>query len=73
MSRWHIVIEDDKGNIVGQFEVGSEKRRDQIHDGLPDDLAIHNERRTPDDANLGNSLQALSDNVVEWDERLIDL
>ena len=70
MSRWHIVIEDDENNIVGQFVVGSETTRSYIKDSIPSDLSIKNERRIPDDADLGNSLQALSDNVVEWDERL---
>ena len=73
MTRWHIVIEDSDDNIVGQFDTGSENRRQHIRDNLPSDLSIRNERQIPDEANLGNSLQALSDNVVEWDERLEQL
>ena len=73
MSKWHVIIEDGDNNIVGLFDIGSEARRGHILDNLPDDLSVRNEQRIPDDANLDDSLQTLSDNVVEWDERLIDL
>ena len=73
MSCWHIVIEDDEESIVGQFNVGSESRREYIYNNLPSDLSIRNERRIPDGADLGNSLSALSDNVVDWDDRLEQL
>ena len=73
MTRWHIVIEDDDNNIVGQFDVKSDSRRENIKDNIPSDLSIRNERRIDDEANLRESLETLSDNVVHWDERLIDL
>ena len=73
MTRFHIVIEDDEETIVGQFDVGSESRREYIYNNLPSDLSIRNERRIPDEADLGNSLSALSDNVVDWDDRLEQL
>ena len=73
MTRWHIVIEDDDNNIVGQFDVKSDSRRENIKDNIPSDLSIRNERRIDDEANLRESLETLSDNVVHWDERLIDM
>ena len=73
MSRWHLRIEDGDNNIVGLFDVGSDQRRDYIKDNLPDDLSISNEKFIEDEADLDNSLQALSDNVVDWDDRLFEL
>ena len=73
MSRWHIIIENDDENIVGQFDVGSDTRREDILDNLPSDLSVRNDRHIPEEADLGDSLQALSDNVVNWDDRLEEL
>ena len=75
MDRWHIVVENEDNDIVGQFDTGRESTRDRIHSeiGSHRDLSIRHERRAPNDANLGQSLSKLSDNVVEWDDRLRDL
>ena len=67
MSRWYLIIEDDDNKVVGQFDVGSQTRREYIKANLPDDLSIRN------DGDLSDPLQTLSDNVVDWDDRLNDL
>lgn len=73
MTRYHIIIENSDKDIVGQFDTGSENRRNNIVDNLPSDLAVKTERRVPEKANLGNSIDAMSDNIVNWDPRLNQL
>ena len=73
MSRWHLTVEDGDNNIVGLFDVGSDQRRDYIENNLPDDLSIRNEKFIDDEADLDNSLQDLSDSLVDWDDRLNDV
>jgi len=71
MSRYHIVIEDSDGTVVGQFDVGNEAARDDILDIVPDDLTVTIDREIPSDMDEYSSLDDLSDNSVEWDNRLI--
>jgi len=68
MSRYHIIIKDSDGQIVGQFDVNKDKR-DHIADNLPSDVSL-TERQIPDDMPRQESLDKLSDNNVVWDNRL---
>lgn len=73
MSRYQLIISNADGQIVGQFDTSSESRRDDIVASLPSDLTVERERVIPEEANLGNSIRQMSDNIVEWDDRLFEL
>jgi len=71
-SHWHIVVSNDGGTVVGQFDVRSERRRKRIHDSIPDDLSV-SERSIPGDMAAAESLDKLSNNTVQWDDRVESL
>jgi hypothetical protein len=72
MSRWHIVVKNNDGTVVGQFDVSSKHRRAKIYDNIPDALSA-SERAIPDDMSVDKSLTQLSEQSVEWDERISSL